>query len=195
MKKYFILLLCFVSFTSYAQTKEYYRKNGVISNSTTRSGVSEQFVCELSSNTASWIYNLKNKIKSSAPLKKDGEEGDFYEPQIVLSDPAIFCKIIAPILKKHSLELFDHGIYPPDDNDYLNSLSIMVTYDSATGGVLEVMFYFSNFNKNYASHIPIETYIEIEKEIKKRVKGTVTEEGKSRIFCKKTEKVFFKPKK
>lgn len=193
MKTILIILFCSISLLGYSQTKDYYKKDGEIATSKTKSGSSDVFVCERG-NYTSIIYNKKNKLKPVSKYK-DGSAlpGDVLV-HIILVDPAIIHKIASSLLKKYSLEIYDYGTDRSAIKDKTNSLYFYIYHDSETGDVLEVEFDLSPTNDDYASHLPIDFYLEFEKRIKKEVKGIVTEEGKRRFYCIYWAPIYFKPK-
>ena len=202
MKTLLILFLSLISLLSYSQTKDYYKKDGIIKPKT-RSASSIQYKCKVSYRVpGAEIWNINNKLNNKSTQRKDNAERpeDCYLIRLVtLNDPEIVHKIVAKAVKKHSLEVYTKEEIMQDNShrksNTLRYLSIHIYYNSDNAEVLEVKFRFPLYEEDYASSIPIETYEEIEKEIKKQAKATITEEGKTLTFCIKWACIYFKDKK
>ena len=201
MKTLLILFLSLISLLSYSQTKDYYKKDGIIKPKT-RSASSIQYKCKVSYRVpGAEIWNINNKLNNKSTQGKDNTErqGCVLPLLVTLNDPEIVHKIVAKAVKKYSLEVYTQEEILQDNShrksNSLRSLDIYIYYNSDNAEVLEVKFMFSLYEEDYASFIPIETYEEIEKEIKKQAKATITEEGKTLTFCIKRASVYFKDKK
>lgn len=187
------ILLTIITLGCFSQPKDYYCRNGII-NPKTRS--SAQYFCKVMIPDLVSIQNVNHKLTDKFPFKKDGSSpnGEVVD-MVVLDDPDIIYTIVSTIFKKYSLEIFSTEEYRKNRHLRISSdISIMIDFDSTTGELLEVAFSFFARDGHLASYLPIEAYIEIEKEIRKKVKAKVNEEGKTRIFCRQFFRFVTKPK-